>query len=254
VPVGTLLPHARLSSNNNSFNQEKRTNMSGESNDHATAHKSEGDTDFQELEEPETLDVVIDGADEAKRKQWRPRVLLAVFVLVVVSVALGVSFGLTANKNSPPAVAPKSVDIPTQPPSFMNGLPSYSLELASNNASSPQANALAWLRANPLYNEYEPYRLYQRYALAVLYYATNGTYWWYNGGWLSDVSECEWYKLNDDGPEDDYSCVEGSRLSFLDLWSNNLDGSIPPELELLADLEYMRFYDDTLSGTIHSEL
>jgi hypothetical protein len=62
---------------------------------------------------------------------------------------------------------------------FLTGLPPYSLELATTNTSSPQAKALEWLQEDPLYHEYiAVYRLNQRYALAVLYYSTNGTSWW----------------------------------------------------------------------------
>jgi hypothetical protein len=221
--------------------------MSGGSNNHATAHKGGGDSDIQELEEPETLNVVIDGTDEEKRKRWRPRLLLAVSALVVVSVALAVSFGLAEKKNSPPAPSPSVNE-------FMNGLPAYSLELASKNASSPQAKALTWLQQDPQFSEYELYRLYQRYALAVLYYSTNGDSWNWTSGWLSNDTECSWYQYDNYGPADDTSCVEASRLSFLDLKENYLDGSVPTELELLTDLEYMYLKGDTFLGAIHSEL
>jgi hypothetical protein len=261
--------------------------MSERDNDLATAHKDGGEPYLQELEEPETLDVVIDGTspsdypDEEKRKQWRPRVLLSASALLVVSVALGVSLGLTAKKESPPAQSPSPSSSPTSPPTlssaapisvsptqspsssptssvvneFLNGLPSYSLELISNDAISPQARALDWLQKDPLYNEYEQYRLYQRYALAVLFYSTNGTLWSGNRGWLSDDNECTWYQYDDAyGSQDDITCTEASRLSVVSFFLNDLDGTIPTELELLTDLEYMRLNDDSLSGKIHSEL
>jgi hypothetical protein len=223
--------------------------MSGGSSDHATADKGGDEPDLLELEEPEALDVVIDGTSPSdypdEGNQWRPCVLWAVAVLAVVSVTLGISFGLTAKKNSPSSVN-----------EFMNGLPSYSKELASNNASFPQAQAWTWLQGDPQYNEYELYRLYQRYTLAVLYYSTNGDSWNYTRGWMSNTSECSWYQFDDSGPQDDKSCVEASRLSFLDLGGNVLDGTIPTELELLTDLEYISLglMGDALSGKIHSEL
>jgi hypothetical protein len=88
--------------------------MSGGANDHETAHKGGDEPDILELDPPEALNVVIDGTspsdypDEEKRKRWRPRVLLAVSALVVVSVALGVSFGLTAKKNPPKSSPPQA--------------------------------------------------------------------------------------------------------------------------------------------------
>jgi hypothetical protein len=139
---------------------------------------------------------------------------------------------------------------------FMNGLPRYSLELASTNASSPQAKALDWLQKDPQYNEYQNvYRLNQRYALAVLYYSVNGELRDNSSGWLSNVNECAWYQYDDEGPVNDSSCVEGSRLRVLNLDRHNSGwiGTIPTELELLTDLEYM-YLDGELSGAIHSEL
>jgi hypothetical protein len=221
--------------------------MSGGNNDHTTAHKGGGEPDILDLEEPEALNVVIDGAspsdypNEERRKPWRPRVLLAVSALVVVSVALGVTFGLTANKNSPPALSPSVKE-------FLSGLP-Y-LELAENDTDSPQAMAMTWLENDPQYNEYELYRLNQRYVMAVLYYATNGTSSWdADRGWLSYDNECSWYQY-----EYNTSCMEASRLAMLSLFNNGLHGSIPTEVELLTDLEHFVFSDDLLSGTIHSEL
>jgi hypothetical protein len=211
-------------------------------------HKVAGN-DIQ-LEEPEALNVVIDGhaspddiLDEGRGKQRIYRVLLALFTLAAVSVTLGVSLGLA-----------RSDSRPTQPPSsaseFLDGLPSYSLDLAKNDADSPQARALTWLQGDPLYNGSEhSYRLYQRYALAVLYYATNGTDWNGKRGWLSNASECEWYTASDVD-----ICDGSSRLSVLDLHDNGLDGSIPTELELLTDLETMYFEGFALSGKIHSNL
>jgi hypothetical protein len=161
----------------------------------------------------------------------------------------------------PPTDAPTTSPAPTAAAvtdRFIDGLPPYSKELASTNASSPQAKALEWLQKDPLYHQYPGvYRLNQRYALAVLYYSTKGESWLINSGWLSDGNECSWYQYDDFGPEDDNSCTEASRLAFLDLFVNGLDGTIPMELELLTDLEYMRLqdsYDRSLLGKIHSEL
>jgi hypothetical protein len=136
---------------------------------------------------------------------------------------------------------------------FLASLPPYSLQLAETNSSSPQAKALAWTMNH---SQYSLYRLKQRYALALLYYSTNGQSWhdmyystngqsWHMDGWLSDDNECRW----------NY-CRRRFPLSGLSFFENGLDGSLPTELELLTDLEHMTFYDEhgALSGTIHSEL
>jgi hypothetical protein len=243
-------------------------------NDHSTVHKDEGDTDFPELVEPEALNVVIDGItpsdylDNGKRKRFFLRVLLVIFALAAISVTMGVSFGLTGKNDSPhaPQTTTKNpTPSPSSPPSssvvaeFFSGLPSYSLDAAENDADSPQAKALTWLQKDPKFNEYKhSYRLYQRYALAVLYYSTNGTSSWEaDRGWLSNDNECGWYMNDEVYLADLYGvrvCSASFRLSMLTFSDNNLAGSLPIELELLTDVWIMSFSDANLSGTFHSEL
>jgi hypothetical protein len=252
-------------------------------NNRETLPKTAG-ADTQELvvEEPEAVNVVIDGISPSdfrggrKRKRRLPRVLLATGALVVVSVTLGILLGPAQKKEDPPpAVLRTSTSSPSQSPSFspsspssavvaefLSGLPAYSLDLAENDADSPQAKALAWLQQDPKFNEYkDSYRLYQRYALAVLYLSTNGTSSWdADRGWLSNDNECDWY-TSDWFKSDMYFsasvvdiCGASSRLSGLHLVENGLDGSIPRELGLLSDLETMQLSDGTLTGTIPPEL
>jgi hypothetical protein len=173
---------------------------------------------------------------------------------------------VTEQPTEDPTLDPTPVPTTTQPTSqptaagpiterFMNGLPPYSKELASNNTSSPQAKALDWLQKDPLYDEYQNvYRLNQRYALAVFYLSTNGEFWDNKTGWLSDNNECTWYM---DGEGSDL-CGVDSRLTILDLYGNNVVGSIPTEVELLSDLKRMSFgfylNADGITGTIPTEM
>jgi hypothetical protein len=132
-----------------------------------------------------------------------------------------------------PTSAPSITSPTVRPTYFKSGLPPYSLEIADNNASSPQAKALAWLQDDPLFDEYEMYRLYQRYALAVLFYSTEGESWdteYNTTKWLSIASECEW-----ETAASGEICGENSRLLALEL--QGLGGSVPTELELLTGLE-----------------
>jgi nitrate reductase NapE component len=136
---------------------------------------------------------------------------------------------------------------------FWSNLPPYSKELAETDPDSPQAKAMTWLQNDPMYDDYpNVYRLNQRYALAVLFLSTNGTSWNNSTGWLSNDNECSWYHYNVSWPEDN-GCAEGYRFSVLDLWENGLEGSVPAELGLLTDLEYVRLFGD-LAGTIPSEM
>ena len=68
----------------------------------------------------------------------------------------------------------------------------------------------------------------EREALVALYNATNGPNWTNNSGWLGSVgTECNWHGV---------SCSNG-RVTELDLSSNRLSGSLPPELGQLSQLQ-----------------
>jgi hypothetical protein len=167
------------------------------------------------------------------RKRW---ILIgAVAVLIVV-------LGVVLNSVNGPAIAAMEEFMlrwEKEPPiatmeEFMASLPPYSLQVAETNSSSPQAKALGWTMN---YSQYPLYRLKQRYALAVLHYSTTSVSWD-----LRQSNERLWS-----------SCGKHSRVSSLIYSHTGFYGSLPTELELLTDLEYMVF-DNTMSGMIHSEL
>jgi hypothetical protein len=201
-------------------------------------------------------DLVLEEIDQNNRisteTKKRIMVVVAAVIVIVGTVVVGIVQPGSGENSEPGTGSP--THSPTGPlpivDQFLSSLPHYSLELATANASSPQAKALAWLRLDPLYNEYENlHRLFQRYTLAVLYHSTNGDSWINQTGWLSNDTECDWYSYSDND-----ICDEGFRLSTLNLLDNGLDGSLPAELELLTNLQSLSLSDDALSGTIHSEL
>jgi hypothetical protein len=214
--------------------------------------------------ELEAQNIVIDIAepdflsDDTKR-----RILVTVIVVVAaVAVSLGVVLSQNSGSSSPPPIAnetsptagptasPSALSGPSMVDQFLRDLPAYSIKLAENDPNSPQAKALAWLRDDPLFNEYDLYRLFQRYALAVLYYSTNGESWVNSTGWLSYDHECDWYALSS------AACGYVHRVRRLDFYKNGLNGSIPTELALLSELQYVSFVGDgeAFSVAIYSEL
>ena len=82
-------------------------------------------------------------------------------------------------------------------------------------------------------------------ALVALYKATNGPNWENDTNWLSDKPVGEWYGVTTDGD---------GRVSKLYLSSNDLEGSIPPELGNLSKLRLLFLNNNRLSGGIPSEL
>jgi hypothetical protein len=181
------------------------------------------------------------------------RLILGVVVVITVLVAgsVGVAVWKSNDKRTPASVGEETNVTPTSVVTeFLSGLPAYSLDLAESDDGSPQAKALAWLKQDPLYHEYQSvHRLNQRYALAVLFFSTNGTSWAISDGWLSNDNECTWFS----GSIDDI-CDATSHYLALYLELIELDGSLPRELELLSDLETIRLWDHNLSGSIYPEM
>ena len=81
--------------------------------------------------------------------------------------------------------------------------------------------------------------------LVKLYNATNGDEWHDNDNWLSDQPLAAWYGVDVD--------AEG-KVTELELWYNNLSGTLIPEIGQLDQLTSLTLSDNELSGPIPSEL
>jgi hypothetical protein len=76
----------------------------------------------------------------------------------------------------------------------------------------------------------------------VLYYATNGTSWTDQTGWMTEVSACEWTGIR---------CDRFNKVvEEIDLSRNNLVGSIPNEVSLVKSLISLWLRKNELSGTV----
>ena len=128
---------------------------------------------------------------------------------------------------------------------------------------SYQNKAATWLQANPNVAQTSSRRVRQRYALACLYYATNGVpnnftveyfaalmvnvttttssssstpTWMEETGWLVDENECTWFGVE---------CSTMGYVTKIALPSNGLSGSLPSELAILRDsLEELDLFDN----------
>eukprot|EP00980_Cylindrotheca_fusiformis_P030874 scaffold25553_cov127-Cylindrotheca_fusiformis.AAC.1 len=93
--------------------------------------------------------------------------------------------------------------------------------------------------------------LLQEYALATLYYSTNGPEWSQNSNWLatssSNSSVCTWFTIQP-------SCNRHGRLISLNLDENGLVGRMPPELGMLQDLQEIHLSKNHLTGSLPSSL
>jgi hypothetical protein len=141
---------------------------------------------------------------------------VAVVLLVTVAVVLGT---VLPEKSTSPLQKLKSLLIPV---SFDNGT-------ALQTPLTPQNNALNWLANNTHLDSYLDAKKIQRYALATLFFSTNGTSWFKKDAWMSNEDECGWSK------QITCPCENGS-IEKLSLSYNNLVGKIQIELALLSKL------------------
>ena len=116
-----------------------------------------------------------------------------------------------------------------------------------NKASTPQAKAMEWLRADPIVRT--PGRTtrtaLERYVLAVFYFST--TPWPTNLAvpFLSNVTVCQWYRI---------SCGPSGYVDEFKVMNIGLGGIIPWEMGLLSDLSTFWVLGNQLTGTIPTTL
>ena len=128
------------------------------------------------------------------------------------------------------------------------------LRASLGDPTTPQAQAFQWLSNDTNLGLYSDLQTIQRFALATFYYSTNGDDWTRNDGWLSDDDECTWFTSSTNLQP----CNETGSFVNLELDLNNLGGTLPPELAMLAgslvQLELSRFGSSSfIGGTIPPE-
>ena len=171
-----------------------------------------------------------------KDKNKKKKIGMAVLLLLSVIIAVFV----TSARNSPRASLDNAfTSSPTPSPTINSDeLQSYLEEFSSvedlEQIGSPQRNALLWLANRDRTNiEYTDVLLYQRYAVVVLYYATQPNILSFLDIWVDETKhECDWGAV--------ISCITDTtgmrRLTDIDLSKKRLQGTLPTEIGLLKDL------------------
>ncbi len=175
-----------------------------------------------------------------------------VFLITILLIAILTIFGGSSRKEAqalsnsgdathaqPIHIDPKSLD-PAVVENLMTRLTAvyqrHGLDpaiLDDEAGLNPQKKAFYWLATNDL-TGLDHTQVMQRYVLAVLYYATNAVpnlyidtpKPWYSAHlWLSTSHVCDWKGI---------VCNESQHAEAIDLERNNLSGSIPRELAIIA--------------------
>jgi hypothetical protein len=106
-----------------------------------------------------------------------------------------------------------------------------------DDPTSFQSLSLEWLEGNANIATYTRQKIVQRYVCGCVHFATSGvenpfwnpeeTEWMISDGWLTDDDECTWYGLSCD-------LASGTMITEIDLRGNNVTGTFPAEVVLLA--------------------
>lgn len=129
-----------------------------------------------------------------------------------------------------------------------------------NQTSVSEYRAWKWLSeedfSEDTLDEYSTptWKIVERYAIAVFYYATNGQGWTNQYNFLSNSSVCDWHDESSTFHFGVRFCSDDGSVTMLQLPSNNLEGSLPTILGLLSNLSSLDLPDNLVKGTIPSEI
>jgi hypothetical protein len=114
-----------------------------------------------------------------------------------------------------------------------------------DDPNSPQYKALKWLSIQMSQEgavAFNQDKVLQLFGLLCFWYATGGMNWKSDGGWLtSDTNECEWEGV---------TCDNSNIIVALNIIDNGLTGYIPPEIELLKDLQAIVLSHNFMEGSL----
>jgi hypothetical protein len=121
-------------------------------------------------------------------------------------------------------------------------IPDFTAPVNPDDYCTPTNLALIWLAKDDENSFYPEQQLINRYILGIFHVATNGFEWLNKIGWLTDVTECQWFGVTcDDG---------GTIITGLKLPDNGLKSTIPSEIGLLSGLQTLNLARNELVGLI----
>ena len=152
----------------------------------------------------------------------------------------------TPSPTSSPSVSPA----PTSTFERLFGLISaYSGRAVLDDSTTPQSQAFQWIIGDfDSSGGWPDETILERYALASIFYSTNGGRWLTVTDFLLQRSYCDWQGVE---------CASNNGndvITSLSLPSENMDGTLPREIGLLTSLTALDLSENALSGSIPSEI
>lgn len=141
---------------------------------------------------------------------------------------------------------------------YVGKLPGIAVDLNGKHADTnedPYIRAASWLTTVDQSNIEQTALV--RFALAAIYYETNGENWVTKTNWLSEENHCDWYGV------DCCSAIPASnacrfddfyRIVQIDLSANNLSGPIPRAIALFENLQALFMRHNKLTGNIDGSI
>ncbi|GKY91195.1 hypothetical protein MPSEU_000092200 [Mayamaea pseudoterrestris] len=228
-------------------------------------------------EYPVVLATLVEGVHIKRR-----RFMCIVFGLILVLCIIGISAGMSVETKRPiDAPLGTPFELPSTISRFALILPSYTQKTLQSELPvdirrendriqakvwandsflpvTPQGKAWKWLVSDPNSQSRTLGEVTLRFALATLYYATDGPNWTNNSNWLSTKDVCEWHISSDalyDNTKFESAAEHCLEIGFYQLYlqSNNLVGTLPPELAL-APSYFIKLSQNSLHGSIHEDV
>lgn len=212
-----------------------------------------------------------------KKKIYLRALCLGLFLLAIGLVSRPLtkaSKGGSANTNTDETLGSTAAGVVTEEEedtqrfeAAVSFLSDFSDERDLKHIGSPQNLAADWMaNKDPLgypvptdYMEVGAYHFLQRYALVVFYYALEGDSWNSTLNFLSDEHTCSWNAQfptihHDEQYTVGVDCNEELHVEGLLIPGNNLHGSLPGEISILEDLNFLVLENNNIFGRIPTEL
>lgn len=158
------------------------------------------------------------------------------------------SLAPTATASAMPTVAPTI----TPDPFELDELPPDTVFTIMTDTEAPQTQAWNWIQGYPDFSYLSASQVTQKFALATLYYATNGdASWEYNMHWLDyNIHECSWFSTAEFYGNLTVCHDDSESYQSLVLATNKLQGSLPAEIGLLSTLHHINVGGNELEGPL----
>ncbi|CAB9516602.1 receptor-like protein kinase precursor [Seminavis robusta] len=237
-----------------------------------------------------------DMAQQQKRKRLYWAMAGGIGMLLLIAAIIGIAIGVASSKEPSSQTqvdttnAPEEITTALVKEFFPTGLPNRSQEaVLSNNDRLPQVRAFQWLSQDENWQKYSVPQRRQRFALATLYYATNGPQWFDHllpderanvTPWLDySVHECSWFAMLKGYGRPKCENYTDHNITLANPWDAHFDytsillsadpsllppdthhvparlrGTLVPELALLTSLQELDMDYQSIKGTIPNEL